>query len=86
MHCEGALTIIKAKCARVICKEVDETVNDDVAQPCGGVMQVTFHDDMFMGLDFSFTTWAAGGEMREKSLSVFSDWGMPSSHTGELST
>jgi len=65
---------------------VDEAVNDDIAWPCGGVMQVTFHDNVFMGLDFSFITWAASGEMREESLSVFSNWGISSSHMGEIST
>jgi len=29
---------------------VDEAVNDDVAQSSGGVVQVTFHDDVFTGL------------------------------------
>ena len=49
-------------------------------------MHVTFHDDVFLGLDFSFATWAAGGEVREESLSVFTDGSMSSSHTSEVST
>jgi len=47
---------------------------------------VTFHDDVFTGLDLSFTTWAAGGEVREESLFVFTNGGMSSSHMGEAST
>jgi len=64
---------------------MDEAVNDD-AQSHGGVMHVTFHDNMFLGLNLSFTTWAAGGEVGEESLSVFSSGGMSSSHAGETST
>ena len=80
------LSIVKAKCSRVVHKEVDEAVNDDVAQSCRGVIQVIFHDNVFLGLNLSFTTWAAGGEVGEESLSVFSDRGMSSSHVGETST
>jgi len=49
-------------------------------------MQVAFHDDVFTGLDLSFTTWAAGREVREESLSVFSNGGISSSHMGKMST
>ena len=80
---DGTLAIIKAECTRVVHEEVDETVNDDVAQLSGGIMFVVFHDNVFMSLDLSFTTWAAGGEVREESLSVFSDGGMSSSHASE---
>jgi len=31
-----------------------------------------------MSLNLSFTAWTAGGEVREESLSVFSDEGMSS--------
>jgi len=65
---------------------MDEAVNDYVTQLCGGVVHVTFHDNVFSGLNLSFTTWAAGGEVREKSLSVFSNRGMSGSHAGETST
>jgi len=44
------------------------------------------NDNVFSGLNLSFTTWAAGGEVREKSLSVFSNGGMSGSHAGEMST
>jgi len=80
------LSIVKAKCSRVVHKEVDEAVNNDVAQSCRGVIQVTFHDNVFLGLNLSFTTWAAGGEVEGESLSIFSDGGMSSSHVGETST
>ena len=46
-------------------------------------MSVTFYDDVFLSLNFSFTTRATGGEVRKESLFVFSNGGMTSSHVGE---
>ena len=34
-------------------------------------MQVAFHDDVFIGLDLSFTIWVASGEVR-KNLCLYS--------------
>ena len=82
----GTLSIVKAKCFGVICKKVDEAVDDDVAWPCGGVMSIAFHNKVFLGLNFSFATRAAGGEVREESLFVFSNGDMASSHASEAST
>jgi len=65
---------------------VNKAVNDDVAWSSRGVMPVVFYDNVFTGLDLSFTTRAAGGEVREESLSVFPDRGMSSSHAGEIGT
>ena len=65
---------------------MDEAVNDDIAWLCGEVMPVAFHDDVFLGLNLSFATRAAGGEVREESLFVFSNRGMTSSHVDEMST
>ena len=48
-------------------------------------MSFTFHDNVFMGLNFSFATRATGGEVGEESLSVFSDGGMASGHADEAS-
>jgi len=79
------LSVVKAKCFRVICKEVDKAIDDDVARTRGEIMSITFHDDVFLGLNFSFTTRAAGGEVWEESLSVFSDGSMASGHAGEAS-
>ena len=42
---------------------MNKAVNDDVAQLSGGVMPVTFYDNVCMGLNLCFTTWAAGGEI-----------------------
>jgi len=81
----GTLSVVKAKCFRVICKEVDKAIDDDVARTCGEIMSITFHDDVFSGLNFSFATRAAGGEVWEESLSVFSDGGVASGHAGEVS-
>ena len=85
-HCDGTLSIVKAKCFRVICKEVDKAIDDDVARTHGGIMSIIFHDNVFSGLNFSFATRAAGGEVEEESLSVFSNGGMASGHAGEVST
>jgi len=59
---DGTLAIIKAECTRVVHKEVDKAVDDDVAQSSGGVISVAFHDNVFTSLNLSFATWAAGGE------------------------
>ena len=65
---------------------MDKAVDDDVAWSHGGVMPVAFHDDVFLGLNLGFATRATGGEVREESLSVFSNRGMASSHAGKAST
>ena len=62
---------------------MDETVNDDVAWSSGEIVSVIFYDNMFTSLDLSFAAWAASGEVREESLSVFSNGGMSSSHVYE---
>ena len=49
-------------------------------------MSIVLHDDVFLSLHFGFTTRAAGGELGEESLSVFSNGGVTSSHAGEAST
>ena len=48
-HHNGILSIVKAKCFGVICKKVDEAVDDDVAWPCGGVMSIILHNNVFLG-------------------------------------
>jgi len=80
------LSVVKTKSSRIIYKEVDEAVNDGITQSHRRVIQVTFHDDVFSGLNFNFTTWATGREVGEESLSVFSNGGMTSSHVSESST
>jgi len=62
-HRNGTLSIVKTKGSRIICEEVDEAVDDDVAWSCGRVIQVTSHDNVFSSLNFSFSTWAAGREV-----------------------
>jgi len=64
---------------------VDKAIDDDVAWSRGGVMPITLPDDVFSSLDFGFAARAAGGEVGEESLSVFSNGGMASSHAGEAS-
>ena len=64
---------------------MDKAIDDDVTWSREGVMSIAFHDDVFSSLHFGFTTRAAGGELGEESLSVFSNGGMTSSHAGEAS-
>ena len=65
---------------------MDKAVDDDIIWLCRGIMSITFHDNVFSSLNFSFATRTTGGEIREESLSVFSNRGMTSSHVGEVST
>ena len=64
---------------------MDKAIDDNVIWSRGGVMSITFHDNVFSSLHFGFTTGAAGGELGEESLSVFSNGGITSSHAGEAS-
>jgi len=64
---------------------VDKTIDNDIAWTHGGVVSITFHDDVFLGLNFSFATRAASREVGEESLFVFSNRGMASGHAGEVS-
>jgi len=36
-------------------------------------MPIIFYNNVFLSLNFSFATRATGGEMREESLSIFSN-------------
>jgi len=49
-------------------------------------MHVAFHNNVFLGLNLSFTTWTASREVWEESLSVFTDKSMFSSHVDKTST
>ena len=62
---------------------MNEVIDDYVAWSCGEIMSIAFHNDVFSSLHFGFTTRAAGGELGEESLSVFSNGDMTSSHVGE---
>ena len=64
---------------------MDKAIDDDVAWSRGRVISITFHDDVFSGLNYGFATRATGGEVGEESLSVFSNGGMASGHAGEAS-
>ena len=72
-NCKGSLPIVKAESSRIVHKKVNEAVDDDITRVSGGVMNVTFHDDVFTSLNFGFTAWAASGEVWEESLSIFSN-------------
>jgi len=38
-RCNGILSVVKAKCFRVVCKEVDKAIDDDVARARGGIVR-----------------------------------------------
>jgi len=57
LHYNRTLSIVKVKCTQIICEEVNEAVDDDVAWLSRGIIQVTFYDNVFVSLNFSFTTW-----------------------------
>jgi len=78
-----ALTIVKAKYTWIVSEEVNEAVNDDVAWSSREIMQVAFHDNVFMCLNFSVATRAPGWEVREESLSIFSNGGVTSHHASK---
>ena len=73
-------TIVKTECARVVRKEVDKAVYDDIAWMCGWVVCIALHNNMFSCLDFSFATWAADEEVREESLSILPNGSVAGSH------
>jgi len=78
-------TIVKAECARVVHKEVDKAVYDDIAWTCGWVICITLHDDMFSCLDFSFATWAADGVTVVPWTSSHILYGLPLHQKGDVS-
>jgi len=82
-RCDNISTIVKAECARVVHKEVDKAVYDDIAWTCGWVICIALHDDMFSCLDFSFATWTADGEVREESLSILPNGSVAGCHASE---
>jgi len=63
---------------------VDKVVYDDIAWSCGWVMCIALHDNMFLCLDFSFTTQVADGKVREESLSILPNGSMTGSHASEI--
>ena len=76
-------TIVKTKCARVVYKEVDKAVYDDIAWTCRWVICIALHDNIFSCLDFSFAAWAADGEVREESLFILPNGSVASSHVSK---
>ena len=82
----GSLSIVKAEHSRVVCKEVDEAVDNGVIGACRRVIEVIFHDNVFLSLNFGFLIWAASGKVGEKPLSILSNRGMACGHACEAST
>ena len=65
---------------------MDKAVYDDIAWMYGWVICITFHDNMFLCLNFSFAAQVADGEVRKESLSVLSNGSVASSHASETGT
>jgi len=82
-RCDDISTIVKTECARVVRKEVDKAVYDDIAWACGWVVCIALHDNVFSCLDFSFAARAADGEVREESLSILPNGSVAGSHASE---
>ena len=80
LRCNDISTIVQTECARVVRKEVDKAVSDDIAWMCGWVVCIALHNNMFSCLDFSFATWAADEEVREESLSILPNGSVAGSH------
>jgi len=72
-HHNGTLSIVKTKGTRVIHKEIDKAVDNDTTWSHGRVVHITFYDNVFSGLNCSFTIWATSKKVGEESLSVFSN-------------
>ena len=79
-------TIVKAECARVVCKKVDKAVYDDIVWTCGWIIYIALHDNMFLCLDFSFATQVANREVREESLSILPNGSVASCYVSEMGT
>ena len=77
-------TIVKTEYTRVVCKEADKAVYNDIAWTCGLVICIALHDDMFSCSDFSFAAQAADGEVREESLSMLPNGSIAGSHASEM--
>jgi len=71
---------------RIVCKEVNKTIDDIVIRACKWIMEVILHDNMFSSLNIGFATWVASGKVGEESLSIFSNRGMVCGCTCEAGT
>ena len=77
-------TIVKTKCTRIVHKEVDKAVYDDIAWMCRWVVCITLHNNMFSCLNFSFATWAADGKVKKESVSILPNRSVAGSHVSEM--
>ena len=66
-------------------KEKKRNINNDLAN-LPSHDKVILHNNMFLSLNFGFIAWAASGEVREKSLFIFSNRYMAYGYTCEAST
>ena len=81
-----SLSVVKAKSSKIVCKEVNEAVDDDDVKVCRWVMEVALHDNMFLSLNFGFTAWAASREIRKEFLFIFSNRHVACGYVCEAST
>ena len=84
LHRLGSLSIVKTEGSGVIVEEVNKAIDDNVAWPSRWVIPWTLHNDMFMGLEFSLSAWAAKAGVGEETLAVLADGGVVCGHAGEL--
>ena len=79
-----SLSIVKTEGSGVIVEEVNKAIDDDVAWPSRWVILWTLHNNMFLGLEFSLSAWAAEAGVGEKTLAVLANGGVACGHAGKL--
>ena len=63
---------------------MNKTVDDYIAWSSRWVVDIIFHNNMFMSLDSSLSARVVDGELREESLMIFSNRSMSSGHVSEV--
>ena len=53
------LSIVEAKCCRIVMQKMDEIVQASIDWTSGGIMQTTMQDNMFLSLYLSLAIQAA---------------------------
>jgi len=52
---------------RIVCIEVNKTIDNIIIRACKWVMEVILHNNMFSSLNVGFATWVASGKVKEVS-------------------
>ena len=82
--CLESSSIVKTEGSGIIIEEMNKAIDDDVVQSSSWVMPWTLHNNMFTGLEFSLSAWAAEAGVGEETLLVLANGGMFCGHAGEL--